>query len=208
MDVSHRALEIAARRLKLDRLPPRQRERVELFQGALIYRDRRLQGFDAAAVVEVIEHLDPPRLAAFERVLFEFARRDGRGDDAEREYNVTFETLPAGKFRHRDHRFEWTRPSSRPGPPASPAGHGYAVRFLPDRRRRTASSAPPTQMAVFERDAASATGRHDPEALARRLVGPCGSGKSTFARKHFLPTEVLSSDACRALVATTRTIRR
>ena len=42
--------------------------------GSLMYRDKRLTGFDAAAVVEVIEHLDPPRLAAFERVLFEFAR--------------------------------------------------------------------------------------------------------------------------------------
>lgn len=33
------------------------------------------------------------------------------------------------------------------------------------------------------------------------LIGPSGSGKSTFARKHFKPTEILSSDACRALVA-------
>ncbi|MFD7921420.1 polynucleotide kinase-phosphatase [Streptomyces sp. NPDC059740] len=33
------------------------------------------------------------------------------------------------------------------------------------------------------------------------LVGASGSGKSTFARRHFTPTEVLSSDFCRALVA-------
>ena len=32
------------------------------------------------------------------------------------------------------------------------------------------------------------------------LVGPSGAGKSTFAARHFLPTEVVSSDACRALV--------
>jgi protein phosphatase len=30
--------------------------------------------------------------------------------------------------------------------------------------------------------------------------GPAGSGKSTFARRHFLPTQVVSSDACRAMV--------
>lgn len=33
------------------------------------------------------------------------------------------------------------------------------------------------------------------------LIGASGSGKSTFARKHFLPTEVISSDYCRALVS-------
>src|SRR6476660_9495627 len=33
------------------------------------------------------------------------------------------------------------------------------------------------------------------------LVGASGSGKSTFAREHFLPTEVLSSDFCRGLVS-------
>jgi SAM-dependent methyltransferase len=66
VDISHRALEIAASRLQLDRLAPRHRERVQLFQSALTYRDRRLSGFDAAAVVEVIEHLDRPRLSAFE----------------------------------------------------------------------------------------------------------------------------------------------
>ena len=74
VDVSVRALEIAARRLKLDRLPDRQAGRVKLLHGSLLYRDARLAGFDAAAVVEVVEHLDPPRLTAFERVLFEFAR--------------------------------------------------------------------------------------------------------------------------------------
>ena len=74
MDVSGRVLELAESRLKLDRLPPKQRERIRLLHGSLMYRDARLEGFDAAAVVEVIEHLDPPRLRAFERVLFEFAR--------------------------------------------------------------------------------------------------------------------------------------
>jgi protein phosphatase len=33
------------------------------------------------------------------------------------------------------------------------------------------------------------------------LIGPSGSGKSSFARKHFAPTEVISSDFCRGLVA-------
>ena len=40
-----------------------------------------------------------------------------------------------------------------------------------------------------------------PELSLVALVGPSGSGKSTFAAKHFMPTEVVSSDACRAMVA-------
>ncbi|PYU88200.1 MAG: 3' terminal RNA ribose 2'-O-methyltransferase Hen1 [Acidobacteria bacterium] len=110
MDVSHRSLEIAGERLHLDRLPTRQRERIRLIQGSLTYRDKRLAGFDAATVIEVIEHLEPVRLAAFERVLFEFARpATVILTTPNVEYNVKFENLPAQRFRHKDHRFEWAR---------------------------------------------------------------------------------------------------
>ena len=95
LDVSIRSLEAAQRRLKLDRLPTTQANRLKLIHGSLMYRDKRLEGFDAAAVVEVVEHLDPPRLSAFERVLFEFARpRTVVLTTPNREYNVTWETLP------------------------------------------------------------------------------------------------------------------
>ena len=114
LDVSIRSLEAAGRRLKLERLPAAQASRVELIHGSLMYRDRRLEGFDAAAVVEVVEHLDPPRLSAFERVLFEFARPGLVVLTTPNvEYNVRFETLPAGAFRHKDHRFEWSRAELR-----------------------------------------------------------------------------------------------
>src|SRR5919199_1339945 len=99
MDVSHRALEVAAERLRLDRLPAKARERVRLVHGSLTYRDRRLAGFDAAAVVEVVEHLDEARLSAFERVLFEFARPATVVLTTPNvEYNVRFEGLPAGRL--------------------------------------------------------------------------------------------------------------
>jgi len=74
LDVSHRALAGAARRLHLDTLSPRELARVELLHGALTYRDDRLRGFDAAAAMEVIEHIDPPRLAAVEQAVFGWAR--------------------------------------------------------------------------------------------------------------------------------------
>ena len=151
MDVSLRSLEIAEQRLHLDRLAPKQRERVELLHGSLMYRDRRLQGYDAAAVVEVIEHLDPPRLAAFERVVFEFAQpRTVVVTTPNREYNVRFETLPAGAFRHRDHRFEWIRAELQSWAGAVAERFGYAVAFVPV-GPEDADVGAPTQMAVFSR---------------------------------------------------------
>jgi 3' terminal RNA ribose 2'-O-methyltransferase Hen1 len=151
VDVSVRALEIASRRLKLDRAADSQSERAKLLHGSLMYRDRRLEGFDAAAVVEVVEHLDPPRLAAFERVLFEFARpRAVVLTTPNREYNAAWETLPAGEFRHADHRFEWTRREFREWAVGVAARFGYAVRFVPVGPEH-AEYGPPTQMAIFER---------------------------------------------------------
>ena len=149
LDVSYRALETAAERIRLDRMPPKQRGRVTLLHGSLTYRDARLAGYDAAAVVEVIEHLDEPRLAAFGRVLFEFARPPTAViTTPNAEYNVRFPTLPAGKFRHRDHRFEWTRPQFRAWAESVAARFGYAVRFLPV-GPDDPEVGPPTQMAVF-----------------------------------------------------------
>ncbi len=151
VDISHRALESAESRLKLERLAPRQRERVRLFQTALTYRDKRLAGFDAAAVVEVIEHLDRPRLQAFERVVFEHARPGAVAlTTPNREYNVRFEGLPAGSFRHRDHRFEWKRREFEDWAGEVAGRFGYGVRFLPVGPEDPEVGAP-TQMAVFER---------------------------------------------------------
>jgi 3' terminal RNA ribose 2'-O-methyltransferase Hen1 len=151
VDISHRALEVAHSRLRLERLAPRQRERVQLFQTALTYRDRRLSGFDAAAAVEVIEHLDPPRLAAFERVVFEQARPTTIVvTTPNREYNVRFDGLPAGQFRHRDHRFEWARREFEDWAGEVAGRFGYAARFLPV-GPEDAEVGAPTQMGVFER---------------------------------------------------------
>jgi 3' terminal RNA ribose 2'-O-methyltransferase Hen1 len=149
MDVSHRSLEIARDRLHYDRLPPIQKERLRLMHGSLIYRDQRLASFDAAAVVEVIEHLDAPRLAAFERVLFECAKpKTVVITTPNSEYNVKWETLPAGKFRHRDHRFEWTRTEFQNWANTVAAKSKYNVRFLPVGPEDSTVGSP-TQMAVF-----------------------------------------------------------
>jgi len=149
MDVSYRSLEIASRNLRLDRMPAKQRERLKLMHGSLMYRDKRLAGYDAATVVEVIEHLDAPRLAAFERVLFEAARpKTVIVTTPNAEYNVKFDTLPAGQFRHKDHRFEWAREQFQQWSERIGERFGYAVRFLPIGEEDCQLGAP-TQMGVF-----------------------------------------------------------
>ena len=154
MDVSYRTLEMAQDKLHLDRLPPMQRERITLIQGSLIYRDARLNGYDAAAVVEVIEHLDADRLASFARALFEFAQPGTVVITTPNvEYNPKFETLPAGKFRHKDHRFEWTRAEFQGWANRVCERFGYAVRILPI-GPEDAEVGAPSQMAVFERQRA------------------------------------------------------
>ncbi len=151
VDVSYRVLELAQRRLHLDRLPSLQKDRVVLLHGALTYRDRRLEGFDAAAVVEVIEHLDPPRLAAFERVLFEFARPATIVmTTPNAEYNVKYGTLQAGTFRHKDHRFEWTRAEFESWAKRVAPRFGYEVRFRAVGPEDEIVGAP-SQMGVFEK---------------------------------------------------------
>jgi 3' terminal RNA ribose 2'-O-methyltransferase Hen1 len=127
VDVSHRALEAAHRKLKLDRAPERQKDRIGLFQTSLTYRDARLSGFDMALVMEVIEHLDPPRLMAFEQVVFGCAQPERIFLTTPNiEYNVRFENLPAGTLRHRDHRFEWTRAEFQAW------AHGIAAKYSYD----------------------------------------------------------------------------
>jgi 3' terminal RNA ribose 2'-O-methyltransferase Hen1 len=147
VDVSVRSLEAASRRLHLDQRPAK--GRVTLLHGALTYRDQRLAGFDGAAVVEVIEHFDPPRLAAFERVLFESARPGVVVlTTPNREYNEIFPSLPAGKFRHPDHRFEWTRAEFQLWATGVASRFGYKVEFRGIGPEDESLGAP-SQMAVF-----------------------------------------------------------
>ena len=146
VDVSTRALAQAGRRLRLERMGDRQRARVELFQGSLTYEDPRFAGYDAAVLMEVIEHVDPPRLAALERVVFGAARAGLVAVTTPNvEYNAVYEL--AGS-RHADHRFEWTRAELSAWAERVAAAYGYTVEVSgigdtdPTHGR-------PTQLAVF-----------------------------------------------------------
>ena len=156
VDVSARALEVAARRLRLDRMAERKRQRLTLLQSGLTYTDARLRGYDAAVLVEVVEHLDPERLPALEHAVFAAAvPATVVVTTPNVEHNVRYEGLPPGAFRHRDHRFEWTRQEFGAWAAGVAGRHGYAV-TLSGIGDDDPEVGPPTQMAVFTRADAEA----------------------------------------------------
>lgn len=148
-DVSAHSLQIAARRLHLDRMSERQAERVELFQSALTYEDPRFEGFDAAVLMEVIEHVDPSRLEALEQVVLGAAQpRAVLVTTPNSEYNARYENLTG--LRHPDHRFEWTREEFVQWAARVSAAYGYAVviRGIGEQDEELGT---PTQFAIFTR---------------------------------------------------------
>lgn len=151
VDVSTRALRIAARALGLERMGEIERARLEIFQSALTYRDDRLAGLDAAVLMEVIEHVDPPRLAALARCVFGYAAPSTViVTTPNAEHNVRFETLAAGAMRHRDHRFEWTRSQFAEWAKEVAESFGYTVSHRPV-GADDPEVGPPTQLAIFTR---------------------------------------------------------
>ena len=150
-DVSQSELKRAHSRLNLDELPEMVQKRIDIIHGSLIYRDQRFSGFDAATVIEVIEHLDTNRLYAFERVLFEFARpKHVILTTPNIEFNARFRDLIKGKFRHPDHRFEWSRAEFAGWCETVRARFGYTYELSPIGEEDSALGAP-TQMAVFSK---------------------------------------------------------
>ena len=154
VDVSAAALSRAARRLHLDELAPRQRDRVQLLHGSLSYADKRLAGYDAAVLMEVIEHVDPGRLdAVTHAVLGVAAPGTVLVTTPNADYNARYPGLAPGARRHPDHRFEWGQAEFRTWAAAAAARYGYQARFAnvgpedPD----DPAAGPPTQLAVLTR---------------------------------------------------------
>jgi 3' terminal RNA ribose 2'-O-methyltransferase Hen1 len=155
VDVSHRALQVAARRLHLDTLPDRARQRIDLAQSSVTYADARVAGFDAAVLMEVVEHVDPSRLGALaQAVLGSAAPATVVMTTPNAEHNVRYERLAAGAFRHADHRFEWTQAQFREWVDGVAQRYGYTARFAPV-GPEDPEVGPPTQLAVLTKEVAA-----------------------------------------------------
>ncbi|MEN8241224.1 MAG: 3' terminal RNA ribose 2'-O-methyltransferase Hen1 [Chloroflexota bacterium] len=151
LDVSYRILATAKRRLRLEELPTMKSQRVKLIHGSLVYQDARLAGFDACAVIEVIEHLDAHRLHSFEQVVFQHASpQTVIVTTPNKDYNQLFESLPGGEMRHNDHRFEWTRQQFQDWANSVAEKYGYQVEFQ-SVGQIDEQHGSPTQMGVFSK---------------------------------------------------------
>ena len=151
-DVSVSALEKAAQRLHLDRMQSYRKDKLTLMQASLTYRDKRFEGYDCACVIEVIEHIEPARLKAFERAVFEFAAlKTVVVTTPNREYNVNSESMQENGLRHGDHRFEWTRAEFREWTERICEKFGYScvISGIGDLDENTGT---PTQMGVFTKN--------------------------------------------------------
>jgi len=152
VDVSVSALEKAARRLKLDRMAAFRKDKLDLIQGSLTYKDSRFEGHDCACLVEVLEHIDPSRIIALERVVFEFAApRTVIITTPNREYNANYEHMKENSLRHSDHRFEWSREEFRNWSDHVCEKFGYSCEIKGIGENDT-NLGSPTQMGVFTRN--------------------------------------------------------
>ena len=150
-DVAVRVLDKAKQRLRYDRMPPYKKDKLTLMQASLTYKDPRFSGYDAACVVEVVEHLDPMRVIAFERVLFaEAAPKTVILTTPNKEYNAHYEWLTEDSLRHNDHRFEWSREEFKAWTEHVCETYGYTVERseIGDFDEQYGS---PTQMGVFRK---------------------------------------------------------
>ena len=196
VDVSVRALRYAARKLRLDRQPASVAARLTLKQGSLTYTDASLKGYDAAVLMEVIEHVDPPRLASLEHAVFGAARPGAVIVTTPNvEYNVRYETLEAGRLRHRDHRFEWSRAEFAAWAEDVAGQYAYTVEFRPvgEVGEVDAVVGAPTQMAVFRRGE------------GEKITGPTSAGTAENTGTREATATTAATTAATAPTTTTTT---
>ena len=104
--------------------------RIQVRYGSFEEADAQLHGFDAAALVETIEHIDPGRLSRVEIAVFGGMRpRVVLVTTPNVEYNV-LHGMPPGEKRHPDHRFEWSRARFRQWARGVAERNRYRVSFI------------------------------------------------------------------------------
>lgn len=151
MDVSSKALQLAEKRLHLDRRNAWQMPKISFIHGSLVYKDSRLKGLDAILLLEVIEHIDAAKLPIIEYNIFEFLSPGYVFvSTPNQEYNSLFPSIEKNALRHRDHRFEWTRNEFKQWSDAIAVKYSYEVEFF-NIGPCDDNLGAPTQMAVFKK---------------------------------------------------------
>ena len=151
-DVSAKSLEIAEKRLYLLNATPKKRARISLLHSSLMYRDERLSGMDAAALVEVIEHIEEEKLPLLERIVFgEMHPKTIIVTTPNSEYNALYEGLENGKMRHNDHRFEWNRTQFKNWAENLASKYNYTFKIKPI-GEVDATHGASSQMAIFTKN--------------------------------------------------------
>jgi 3' terminal RNA ribose 2'-O-methyltransferase Hen1 len=123
-------------------------ERVQLFHASFTEENETLKGFDAAVLVETIEHIPPHKLSAIEYAVFAcYQPRQVIVTTPNQDYNTLYGLGP-GSLRHREHYFEWPRLKFRQWAKGIAERNGYVVTFgeigEPDPILGS-----PTQVAIF-----------------------------------------------------------
>ena len=187
------------RRLRLDRMPPRQRERITPAAGRA--RPTATGGWPAST---------RPRWSRSSSTSTRRGwRRSSACCSATPARRCVVLTTPTSSTTSASRRCRPAScatattassgrgPSSRAWATGVAERHGYAVALRGVGPKDAEVGAPDPDGGVHADEHA-----HHPRALRSSCsIGASGSGKSTFARAHFLPTEVVSSDFCRGLVA-------
>jgi 3' terminal RNA ribose 2'-O-methyltransferase Hen1 len=149
MDVSSRSLQIAEKKLRITKRQVWQKPKVSLLHGSLVYMDARLKELDTILLLEVIEHLEPAKIPILEHNVFEYqSPRYIFVSTPNVEYNQLFPSFQERKYRHADHRFEWTRKEFKQWAERLGEKYSYTIDYYnigtPDEKLGA-----PTQMAVF-----------------------------------------------------------
>ncbi|WP_416137824.1 methyltransferase domain-containing protein [Halomonas sp. HK25] len=120
---------LAQAKLRLEDLPSVRAGRLELVCGSYTDHHPVLTGFEAAAMVETIEHVPPEALSRVERAVFAGLRPHLLVmTTPNHEYNPLFDMAP-GEFRDPDHKFEWDRARFREWAQGVARRNGYRVGF-------------------------------------------------------------------------------
>lgn len=140
---------LQARSMLADHLQA-QPTRLRLLGGSYAEAQPSLVGYDAATMVETIEHVKPEALSNVERAVFGQMRPNLLYmTTPNREYNPLFDLAP-GKFREEDHKFEWDRAKFRRWATGVAQRNAYSVTFggIGDFHSELGQ---PTQTAFFEK---------------------------------------------------------